>query len=200
MNTVHYDAAIRLYKSINQDVLAFGYEAIQAVDNEGATFRQMSIDICGNEKLEDRLSRWAMAARWKQRIMKRSNPKLYNTVLEWLSPSHFTVLWQINQIEGFASAQDAMEQCLIRNLRKEVTQVQPVEWLRGKLSKDTERSTAEIYHKLWRWVGKALPEAYSELERKGLLATRKDRRRVRLLKVMLSEFAAEPEAHLEPER
>jgi hypothetical protein len=131
-----------------------------------------------------------MAARWDAEIAKE-NGQLYEDARAHLSPSHFTVLWQIAKQEDFEFARDCMEQCFIRPYGTEITEVRPKEWLQGKLSKDTERSTADLWHKVWTWATKALPEAWGILERKGNEATPRDRRRVRILKLVIREFSAE---------
>jgi hypothetical protein len=186
----HYEQTLQLYRDTQNKVIEFGRSALIDIA-EGKTIRQMSIDLCGNNDLEDRIGRWIQAAEWDKRISK-TNGRLYEEAREWLSPSHFTVLEKIaTTTDDFEYAHDLMEQTLVRNLRKQVIEVKPVTWLQAKLSPDTERSTAEIFHRLWKWAGKAYTEAWSELERKGNDATAQDRRRVRILKLVIRIFEAQ---------
>ncbi len=187
MNT-HYERAKELYRKISVDILEFGAEAMQAVDDEGQTLRQMSIDLCGNASLEDRLSRWVMAARWRAMV---HDTDIYQRFGDKFSPSHLTEYYKIAQREDVEVAVEIMNDTLIRNLR--TIEVRPVEWVRAQAREGVENSYDEICHKGWKFIAsKWLPDAYSQLERKGLLATKRDRRRVRILKLMLAEFSAEP--------
>ena len=184
---IHYEAAKYVYRKINFQILDCGHEAMLAVDEEGQTLRQMSIDLCGNASLEDRLSRWVMAARWQAMVQ---DTDIYQRFGDKFSPSHLTEYYKISQRESMEIAVEIMNDTLIRNLR--TIEVRPVEWVRVQAREGIEKSYDEICHKGWKFIAsKWLPDAYSELERKGLLATKRDRRRVRLLKLMLAEFSAE---------
>lgn len=188
-----FDSAVTAWGTLQTDSLKFGHFALAAIEQEGRTIRELSIAVCGNEGLEDKIGRYIQAARWDDEI--RNNPvykDMYEDMRDWLSVSHFTELWRLfDAAEDKADVFDLFEECLIRNLRKEVVEVRPVKWVRAKRAPG--RSTAEMFHRFWKMTSRLLPEAYSELERKGLQATRRDRRRVRILKLAIAEFAAEGE-------
>jgi hypothetical protein len=189
--TAHYQQTLSLFRETQDKAIEFGHSALIDIA-QGITIRQMSIDLCGNASLEDRIGRWVQAAEWDTRIAKE-NGQLYEEAREWLTPSHFTVLEKIARVNGdYEYAHDLMEQTLIRNVTdKNVTEAKPVEWLRGKLQDPGEPSTPVMYHKFWKMSARVLKEAYSDLERKGLQATKQDRRKIRIIKLVLAEFSAE---------
>lgn len=182
----YFDEASSAYDRAKDDILAFGYWMAKAIDQEGRTLREMSIEKCGTPDLEDRMGRWVQAARWHEVI--QDHP-LANDAAEWLSTSHLTELYKIATDKDTQTAMDAMEECFVRNLRKEVTEVKPVDWLRAK-RKPSDPTTAELFHRFWMFATKVLPEAYSVLERMGKDASKQDRRRVRVMKLVVSLFKA----------
>src|SRR5512147_2520473 len=92
--TDHYLQTLDLFHSAASDApLAFGHSAIVDIDRDKKTIRQMSIDLCGNEGLEDRIQRWVEAARWDA-LIQLDDGKLYEDVMTWLTPSHFTALYR----------------------------------------------------------------------------------------------------------
>lgn len=185
----HYEQTLDLFRAVDRDVIAFGRSALIDLE-EGKTIRQMSIDLCGNNGLEDRIGRWIQAAEWDRRIAK-DKPVLYEEAREWLSASHFTLLEKIRNVtDDYEYARDLMEQCLVRR-GMQVVEVKPVDWLRAKLRDPADPPPAVIYHRLFKIAAKALKDAQSELERAGLLATKTERRRVRLLSAVVRTFHAE---------
>ena len=185
--TTHFDQAAAKWGTATAEILAFGYEMMLAIDTEGRTIREMSIKLCGNEGLEDRIGRWVQAARWEEAM--RPHP-LYEDAMDRLTPSHFTELYRAATDESTADALALMEQTFIRDNTdsQAITAVRPVSWLQSK-RKRTEPSTAEIWARVFNVAEKALPEAYSVLERLGRDATHADRRRVRVLKLAQAVFA-----------
>lgn len=188
----HYRDTLVLFGKAEQTALEFGHSAIVDID-AGKTIRQMSIDLCGNEGLEDRIGRYIEAAKWDARI-KRDNGQLYEDARTWLSVSHFTTLERYaDRIQDYEAARDVMEQCLVRDVADCVMEVKPVPWLRGKVSDPASPTMPALFHRVWRVSAKLLADMQGELSRKGLQATRQDRRRVRLLSMMVGEFSAEKE-------
>lgn len=185
----HFDVAYQAYNDVNYSKLQFGLEMIQAMDDEGRTLREMSIRICGNESMEDRLGRWVMAARWQTGLY--GHP-LYEDAMEWLSPTHFTEYYKVSQVDGTAAALSLMEETFIRTSTDKIVEVRPVEWVRGRSNK-TEVSLVELRHRLWKLSAKLLSDYWGELERKGLQATKEDKRAVRLLKLVVEFFQAKAE-------
>lgn len=189
----NFDEAIHCWVNLQTAQLQFGHFALAAVEQEHRTIRELSFAICGNQHLEDTIGRYIQAARWDLLIQRNKQYKpLYEDMRDWLSPSHYTELWRMYEsAEDKADVMDVFEQTFIRNLRTEIVEVRPVEWLRARRA--PEHSTLELYHRFWKQVSRLLPEVYSDLERKGLQATKRDRRRVRILKLALAEFSADGE-------
>ncbi len=183
----HYEQTLQLFRDTQDKALEFGHSALVDLA-AGISIRQMSRDLCGNDKLEDRIGRWIMAAQWDE-LIRTGNGQLYEDVRTWLTPSHFTVLWKIYKAYDYEYAHDLMESCLIRKNRN-VTEARPVDWLRGKLPDPGTPSTATLYHRLWKIGARALADAQGEIERLGNLATHADRRRVRVLALVVRVFDA----------
>lgn len=182
----HFDNAAARYASANTGILQFGYEMMLAIDTEGRTIREMSVKLCGNEGLEDRIGRWVEAARFEESL--RPHP-LYEDARDWLSPSHFTELYRAAKQEDTPAALDLMEQCLVRSATEnKITEAKSLRWLQSQRSK-TDPTTAELWARVFKATEKALPEAYSVLERLGNDATPCDRRRVRVLRLAINIFA-----------
>ena len=184
MTDTHFDKAAAKWGTATAEILAFGYEMMLAIDTEGRTIREMSVKLCGNEGLEDRIGRWVQAARWEEAM--RPHP-LYEDARDWLTPSHFVELYKIATQEDTGTALEVMEETLIRNVAEDIVEVKPVRWLQARNSR--EPSTAELWARVFNVAEKALPEAYSVLERLGNDATHADRRRVRVLKLARDVFA-----------
>lgn len=184
----HFDSAITAFGETNDKVIEFGQHAMKAIDDEKRTIRELSEKLCGNAGLEDRIGRYIMAARWLDVVWRNKKYRaLYEDIRHWLTPSHFTELWKLSQIDN-ELAFDSMEQCLVRNVTESIKEAKPVTWLRAKRA--PEREPAEMFHRLWMFATKTLPDAYSELERKGRLATKNDRIKVRLLELVIKYFSA----------
>ena len=183
----HYDLTLQLFRDGQDAVIDFGHSALVDI-NEGKTIRQMSIDLCGNTSLEDKISRYVMAAQW-DRLIEQGNGILYEAARTWLTPSHFTTLYQISQRYDVEYAHDLMEQCLVRT-GTEITEARPVEWLRSKLQDPGSPSVATRRHNFWRAAAKYLLDLQSELERLGNLATTKDRRELFLVSLVVKRFNA----------
>lgn len=133
-----FDSAVTAWGTLQTDSLKFGHFALAATEQEGRTIRELSIAICGNEGLEDRIGRYVMAARWD--LFVRNN-SIYNALYEdsrdWLTVGHYTELWKIFDSDTGDGMQqeialDAFEQCFIRDEKSQVTEIRPVEWLRAK--------------------------------------------------------------------
>lgn len=133
--TTHFDTALSRWQDVNNNVLDFGCEMMHAVDTENRTIREMSVRLCGNNGLEDRIGRWVMAARWVRAI--QYHP-LYEDARQWLTPSHFTYYWKLylKIDDEMETALDVMEQTFVRNVRNEIVEVRPVEWVRAHLGRD----------------------------------------------------------------
>lgn len=183
----HFDKAIDAWGKLITDAMEFGYHAMLAVQDEGKTIRDLSIALCGNSGLEDRIGRYVMAAQFVQNLRSVS----YENVKEWLTPSHYTELYKHERAYDHEAALELMQELITENPDGSVN-VKPVEWIRARRQAE-EISTEEIFHRLWRVAAKALTEAYSVLERRGALATQQDRRRVRVLKLAIAIFQAEKE-------
>lgn len=187
----HFDTAAAKWQAVNDDVIDFGTEMMHAIDTENRTIREMSIKLCGNTALEDRIGRWVMAARWIRAI--QYHP-LYEDARQWLTPSHFTNYWKIYKAFDMEYALDVFEKTFVRNPHStEIQEVHPYEWVRAHLGRSDQMSTEEVYHRFWMYATKALAEAYSEVERKGLTATPYDWFKLSLLKMAVRMFQAEPE-------
>jgi hypothetical protein len=184
MNT-HYQQALNHWEQIKMDIIAFGREAKKAILLEEKTIRDFSIALCGNASLEDRIGRYIMAAEFVDSL----NSVQYGNVKDWLTPTHYTELRKIEQATDKETALDYMQD-LITELPNGNVNVKPIEWLRGKRS-GQEISTAEVFHRLWKSAARAMNDALSELERKGNLATKEDRRRVRILTLVIRLFQTE---------
>lgn len=184
--TTHYEKAHKYWGVIEKNILAFGREMMLAIDTEEKTIRDMSVELCGNYGLEDRIGRYVMAARWNEAL--KGHP-LHEEAMTWLTPTHFTELYKEATIEDTPTALDLMEQCLIRT-GTEITEARPVDWLRSRRRKE-EPDDFTIYHRLWKWATRALPNALSQIERMGRLADRRTLRRARLLKMVVREFSAD---------
>lgn len=185
----HFERAAAVWTDVNDHILDFGCEMMHAVDEENRTIREMSVKLCGNNALEDRMGRWVMAARWIEII--EFHP-LYEEARQWLTPSHFTNYWKLLKQNDMITALDVFEKTFIRNPHStEIEKVHPYQWVQAHLGRSAEMSTEEIYHRFWMSATKALPEAYSVMERKGLTATRCDRNKVRVLKLVVKVFQAE---------
>lgn len=128
----HFDAAYSRWTEVNNSVLDFGFFMMRAIDEEHRTIREMSIKLCGNKGLEDRIGRWVMAARWQQAILPHP---LYEDAMDWLTPSHFTYYWKIYQRFDMEYALDVFERTFVRTARNEVSEVHPYEWVRAHLGK-----------------------------------------------------------------
>lgn len=187
----HYERTLALFANVQSGVLAFGHSALIDIE-QGKTIRQMSIDLCGNAGLEDKISRYVMAAEW-DKLIEQGYGALYESAREWLTHSHFTVLYQISQRYDFEYAHDLMEQCLIRT-GTEVTETRPVEWLRGKLAGADSPTVATLRHRFWTTATKLLLDLQSEIERLGNLATSADRRELNIIKAVVRWFDASGKA------
>lgn len=187
----HYEKTLSLYTEIETKALEFGYSALVDLKN-GVTVRQMSIDLCGNNGLEDRISRYIQAARWDM-LIKKENGQLYEDARAWLSLSHFVVLYRhYQETDDYEASRDAMEQCFIRNVTdKRVTEVRPVEWLRGKVSDPAVPSTDTLRHRLWKTAARLLGDMQGRLARLGTDATRQDKRDVRILELIVKRFQSQ---------
>lgn len=185
---VHYQHTLDLYHAIDMDALTFGHSAILDI-KKGVTIRQMSIDLCGNEGLENKISRYIEAAKWDS-LVKHDNGQLYEDARCWLSVSHFYILYRyMARLDDYDAARDVMEQCLIRDAVRNVTETRSVEWLRAKVKDPALPSVDVLKQRVWKSSSKLLADMQSALASKGLEATKADRRRVRLLKAVVCEFA-----------
>lgn len=184
----HYDQTLGMFRDAQNSTIAFGRHALDDIA-DGKTIRQMSIDLCGNAGLEDRISRYVMAGAWDKAI-EQGNGTLYEAVREWLTPSHFTVLYQISQKYDAEYAHDLMEQCLIRNSTDDITEVRPVEWLRGKLAGAESPSVATLRHRFWKTASNLLLDIQSEIASLGNLATSANRRELNIIKAVVRWFDA----------
>ena len=183
----HYQKTLALFAEVESKALEFGYSAIRDLEN-GITIRQMSIDLCGNNGLEDRIGRYIQAARWDA-LIKQENGQLYEDARTWLSPSHFTVLYRYGQEADYEAARDVMEQCFVRNVTdKRVTEVKPVEWLRGRVTDPAKPSTETLRHRLWKTAAKLLGDMQGQLAKLGNDANKRDRRIVRILGLIVREL------------
>lgn len=184
--TPHYDKAMNLWEQIKLDVLEFGREARLAIQTEGKTIRDFSIDLCGNASLEDRIGRWIMAAEFADSLL----PCQYENVCDWLTPTHYTELEKIKAATDEATALDLMQELITENPDGSVN-VKPVSWLRAK--RDNEQaSTEEFRHRFWKSACRMLAEWQSVMERKGKLVTANDKRMLAILKAAVKYFTAEP--------
>ena len=183
----HFDEALAIWQRMQLDPLRFGRAAKQAIETEGRTIRDFSVALCGNASLEDKIGRYIMAAEFYNSLPSAT----CGIVMDWLTPSHYTELAKIEQATDRDTALDYMQD-LITELPDGRVDVKPVEWLRAKRS-GTETTSASRYHRLWMIAAKAINDAISDLERLGNLATRDDRRRVRVLKLVIRLFQAEKE-------
>jgi len=181
----HYEKAMNYWEQIKTDVLEFGREARLAIKEEHKTIRDFSVDLCGNNSLEDRIGRYIMAAEFVDSL----SSARYGNVQDWLTPTHYTELRKIEAVTDRQTALDLMQDLITENPDGSVN-VKPAAWLRAKRDNE-EASTEQVYHRLWKAAARVMNDALSELERKGNLATKQDRRRVRVLKLVIQLFQAE---------
>lgn len=179
----HFEQAADRWGTATAEILAFGYEMMLAIDTEGRTIREMSVKLCGNEGLEDRIGRWVMAARFEEAL--RPHP-LYEDARDWLTPSHMTELYKVATQEDTPAALDLMEETFIRNVTDEIVEVKSVAWLQAKRSKDP--TTAEVWARVSRVSEQGYLQAVSEVERLGNDATPCDRARVKALRLVQKLF------------
>lgn len=182
----HFEKAIKLFGDLSRLGLEFGREVKRAMIEEGKTIRDISIALAGNSSLEDKIGRYVQAAEFADSL----NPYQYGNVIDWLTVTHFTELRKIENAYDHAYAVDVMQDCIIDH--DDYIEVKPVEWLRAKRENE-EISTAEMKHRFWKRATRILAELMSDLERKGLTATKEDRRVVRLLKMIVRIMQAEAE-------
>lgn len=182
----YFDKAVNMWGYMVADTLEFGRLAIVSIKQEGKTIRDFSIALCGNSSLEDRIGRYIMAAEFVDSL----NSVQYESVQDWLTPTHFTELAKIEAVTDHDNALDLMQD-LITEQPDGTIDVKPVAWLRAQ--RITEPETAEVWHKVFMVVSRALTVAWSEVERKGNLATANDRRKVRILKLAVKYFQSEPD-------
>lgn len=183
-STNHYQNALTCWERIKTDIIEFGREAKLAIE-EGSSVRDLSVALCGNNSLEDRIGRFIMAAEFVDGL----NPCQYGNVRDWLTPSHYTELRKIEAATDLDTALDYMQE-LITELPSGQVNVKPVSWLRAKRDNE-DASIQQVYHRFWRAAARAMNDALGDLERKGAFATRDDRRRVRVLKLVIRLFQAQ---------
>lgn len=181
----HYEIALNSWENIKLYALEFGREAKLAIATEGKTIRDFSIALCGNASLEDRIGRYVMAAEFVDGL----DSATLRNVEDWLTPSHYTELAKIEAATDHETVLDLMQELVTENPDGSIN-VKPVTWLRAKRSNE-DSEPAEVWHRVFMVVSRALSVAWSELERKGNLATAADRRKVRVLKLAVRLFQAE---------
>lgn len=181
----HFSTALTLWNTIQKDILQFGRECRLAIEQEDKTIRDISVALCGNASLEDRIGRYVLAAQFADSL----NPCQYGQVSDWLTATHYTELAKIERAFDHEYALDIMQDLVTENSDGSVN-VRPVEWLRGKRGNE-EMSKDEVIHRYWMRTTRILAELMGELERLGNDATKHDRRIVRLLKLMVRTLQAQ---------
>ena len=183
----HYENAMSHLDNAEKEIIEFGREARLAIELEGKTIRDFSVDRCGNTSMEDRIGRHIMAAEFVDEL----SSVQYGNVRDWLTPTHYTELRKIEQATDKDTALEYMQD-LITELPDGTVDVKPVTWLRAKRDNETS-SDAEIYHRFWKSAARALLVMQSAIERKGKLLTARDKKMLALLKAAVRLFQAEPE-------
>jgi hypothetical protein len=184
--STHFENALHYWYEIKINALEFGRECQLAIETEGKTIRDISMALCGNVSLEDKIGRYIMAAQFNDSL----NSATYGNIKEHLSASHYTELQKVEEAFDRDTALEILQEIVTEN-PDETMNVKPVEWVRSKrMELQGGPSLDERKHRLWSQAARLLNDLYSDLERKGELATKQDRRMLRLIKMVLAAFQA----------
>ena len=182
----HFENALRYWNEIKINSLEFGRECQLAIAKEGKTIRDISMALCGNVSLEDRIGRYIMAAQFNDSL----DSVRYGNVKEFLTPTHYTELQKLEDATDRETALDVLQEIVTEN-PDETMNVKPADYIRNKRNQlQGGPSLEERKHQLWKKAAGMLNDLYSDLERKGNYATKEDRRMLRVLKMVISLFQA----------
>lgn len=185
----HFENALHYWNEIKINSLEFGRECKLSIETEGKTIREISVALCGNNSLEDRIGRYIMAAQFNDSL----NSATYGNLKEYLSAGHYTELQKVEQAFDRETALEIMQEIVTEN-PDETMNVKPVEYIRAKrMELQGGPSLDERKHRFWAQAARMLNDVYSDLEQKGNLATKEDRRFLRLLKLVIIALQARAE-------
>lgn len=185
----YFDDALKLWDEMGTTAIEFGRKCAIAIDREKRTIRDISVALCGNASLEDRISRYIQAAEFHDSL----NPYQYVQIKEYLTPTHYTELQRIENQFDREIALEWMEE-LVTKQPDGIIDVKPVEWLRARRNGLSGGPSLDARkHKLWMFVTRLLPDIIGDIEKKGKLATEADEYQRKVLVMVIDAFQARQE-------